>query len=197
MKILVDGKIKFNSSASDESIKTVEDCHAVEPNLYDSMSSVIPDAIKNSGSYFKVLSDLIVESFHRDILKMNDINVILDADSASIESLRFLANKYGIEFPSSYSIQCQRFLLKYFPNFVKIKGTENIVKILHLVGRSEGDFYKIKNFGDYKIIPEYEGYMRIIPDYVNRDRIYQNLNFSQKLINKLTSGGMYLEISIR
>lgn len=186
----------YTTYGSDESINTYEDILAIEPTLHEGMQSVIPESLSSAGDYFRVFTDLIVEASHREILKMNEINAVLDADSASSDALEFLSIKYGIEFPSNYSSNAQRFLLKYYPNFIKKKGTDTAVNILHLIGRSESEFYTAEDLGEFDLVMVSEGYLKIIPNSVNLQRIQDNLSFAQKIINKVTPSGMYLQISV-
>lgn len=168
---------------------------ATDPEIYDAMYKLIPENFIAMGDYFKQLSKLSADIITREILIANDLNNVLDADRGSTTVLNFLADRYNIIFPYDYGIEEQRLILKYYPNFIKIKGTESIINILNFIGRTEPEFYKSK-LGNYEINELYEGYMQITIDDSNQNRINKFKNFAQNLINRLIPSGMYAEIII-
>lgn len=195
MKIIENNIVRYESG---NEIIRVNDFNSAtyDKNIYDKLLELIPESFRNYNKYLNTLSTLSSYTISKEILLMEDINNIYNPDSGSRTVIDFLANRYDITFPVNYDIDKKRLILKYFPNFIKIKGTEFALKILDFIDRSEIDFYNSKP-GNYEIEYYYEGYTKIkINDDSDKDRISKYLKFAQTLVNRVTPAGMYSEIIV-
>ena len=195
MKIIENNIVRYESG---NEIIRVNDFNSAtyDKNIYDKLLELIPESFRNYNRYLNTLSTLSSYVISKEILLMEDINNIYNPDSGSRTVIDFLADRYDITFPVNYDIDKKRLILKYFPNFIKIKGTEFALKILDFIDRSEIDFYNSKP-GNYEIEYYYEGYTKIkINDNSDKDRISKYLKFAQTLVNRVTPAGMYSEIII-
>lgn len=194
MKIYENSILRYSSP---NEVLGIDDsnCRAVDKSIFESLLSLVPDSLQSQNKYFSQLSKLFAEIVSREIVTTQDLYNVLDADHGTTSVLNFLANRYGIKFPSTYDVHKQRLILKYYPNFIKIKGSTRIERILDFIDRDENEFYQ-SQLGNYIIEQPYEGLMNIIVDEPNKERIQNQLNFAQTLINRLVPAGMYAKIVV-
>lgn len=192
-----DGSILYNSS--NESINSEDlNSKAYDRDIFESLLNLIPDNFRNYNNYFGTLSDISAYIISKEINNIKDINNIYNPDLGSEAIVNFLANRYNIPFPINYDLNQKRFLLKYYPNFIKIKGTKLSLNILDFVNRNEKEFYDsfIYEEDRYKINRLSEGYSKItIENATDKKRLSAYQNFAQTLINRVTPAGMYSKLS--
>ena len=196
MKIIKNTGEVYNSE--NESLR-IDDSNSMmyDKSIFDGLFNLIPESFRNYNKYFNTLSILSSYIITKEINLLEDINNIYNPDKGSETIINFLADRYNIVFPISYNTDQKRLILKYYPNFIKIKGTESATRILDFIGRTEVDFYNSKP-GKYEIEYYYEGYIKIqVVNDEDKERIKRYLKFSQTLLNRVTPAGMYSQIVIR
>ena len=195
MKIIENNVTRYESPTEKFTINDYNST-MTDREIYESMLSLIPENFQKSNEYFNEFSKLSAFVTTREILLMEDINNIYNPDLGSENVINSLAKRYGITFPMNYEQDKKRLILKYFPNFIKIKGTETATFILNFIDKTESDFYQ-SDIESYKIEQTTEGYLKlIIENQDDKDRISNYLKFSQSLINRVTPAGMYIKIII-
>lgn len=195
MKIYENNLLMYESPNESILLKDL-DSMAYNKELFDSMINLVPENFRNLNDYLLTFSKLSAYITTKEIDTMEDINNIYNPDYGSDTILNFLANRYDVIFPINYGSDKKRFILKYFPNFIKIKGTEFATKLLDFIDRTESDFYKSIP-GNYKIEQYCEGYIKLkVVNKDDQDRIKKYKTFAQTLINRITPAGMYSEIII-
>lgn len=195
MKIFENNILRYESP--NEGI-SVDDSNSMMYDLaiFNAMLNLVPENFRQLNDYILTFSKLSAYITTKEISTMEDVNNIYNPDLGSDVVLNFLADRYNIVFPINYGSDKKRLILKYFPNFIKIKGTEFAIKLLDFIDRTESDFYN-SNSGKYEIEQYYEGLIKIkIIEDSDKERIKRYKTFAQTLINRVTPAGMYSQIII-
>lgn len=182
-----------------DSLKTTE--HQAIPNqsLYDSFDNLIPETFKNVNSYFKSMAQIISINATNCCDQANLIPEAYNAAVVDDNSLDRLAARYSLNFPINYDPEYKRFLLKYFPDFIKIKGSnDRILKILDLINQSESDFYSYIHDSyqnRYELSDGYAGNLIIaVRDSNDWSRLNSVLKFATTVIRRLIPIGTIIQI---
>lgn len=195
MKIFENNILRYESP--NEGI-SVDDSNSMmyDLDIFNAMLNLVPENFRQLNDYILTFSRLSAYITTKEISIMEDVNNIYNPDLGSDIVLNFLADRYDIVFPINYGSDKKRLILKYFPNFIKIKGTEFAIKLLDFIDRTESDFYN-SNPGKYEIEQYYEGLIKIkIIEDSDKERIKRYKTFAQTLINRITPAGMYSQIII-
>ena len=195
MKIFENNILRYESP--NEGI-SIDDSNSMmyDLDIFNAMLNLVPENFRQLNDYILTFSRLSAYITTKEISIMEDINNIYNPDLGSDVVLNFLADRYNIVFPINYGSDKKRLILKYFPNFIKIKGTEFAIKLLDFIDRTESDFYN-SNPGKYEIEQYYEGLIKIkIIEDSDKERIKRYKTFAQTLINRITPAGMYSQIII-
>lgn len=197
MKIIKSDLPNYESPDESFGISEFNSATVYNSPIYNALLQLIPENFRDYNNYLKAFSNLSSYIISKEITLMEDINNIYNPDLGSKIVIDFLASRYSIVFPVDYDLNQKRLILKYYPNFIKIKGTEFAIKILDFINRTESDLYSASQLGNYKIEYYYEGYTLLhVTDKSDQERISKYLKFAQNLIDRITPAGMYSKIII-
>lgn len=142
--------------------------------------------------FWSIISRLIKDAMNRELMKSQILTATFNPNQSDIRVLEYLSNRYGISFPTSYTPDSRRLLLKYFPNFIKLKGiSQSALDILLLIDRDEPQLYKELPISgrDYEVTPVSNGYYTIqLPSRIT------SINFAQTIVNKVTAEGFCYKV---
>lgn len=186
------GQILYQSSPDGMSLSEIN--RNYDPEYDEELDQLVSYPLVEGSQFWNIVSMLIKDSMNSALRDAQGLTAVFNPNQSNDSALEQLAIRYGVEFPDGYSTDKQRLILKYYPNFVKLKGvTPRVLDILMLVGHSEEDLYSqtITKDNTYSVEFVSNGYYKV--NLVNHlpDDVYR---LAQRLVDQLTSEGTCYQV---